>query len=86
MECPYCDLEGIRIRVHKHLMEEHTDVISIDEENALFIYECPECGEVGEAKAGIGSGDHDMMENFDNEIKMIVFDQLLNHLEGKHDY
>lgn len=87
MDCPYCGFEGGRMLVHNHLMEEHTDIITQDEEEPhLYTFECPECSMDREVYAGTGNEPPEVLEKFANEVYIMSFDQLLNHLESEHDY
>lgn len=73
--------------IHKHLMENHLDEIERSDENPReFVFSCPECDEVYRIEGGSGIETEETITKFKNEIKMMVFDNLLNHLENEHGY
>ncbi|MDY6776217.1 MAG: hypothetical protein SV253_09145 [Halobacteria archaeon] len=84
MECPYCDLEAIRMRVHRHLLEEH-DFLSerAGDDGGGYEFDCPDCGETAVIEPG-GLGGEEEAQKFDNEMRMMAVDRLLNHLQEEH--
>ncbi|MDY6779286.1 MAG: hypothetical protein SV760_01815 [Halobacteria archaeon] len=85
MDCPYCDVTGSRMRIHHHLMDEHPDAVENTDEPGIYSYSCPECGHTTEVEAGTGNEDEGT-DDFSNEVTMLAFDKLLDHLEKEHGY
>lgn len=77
MKCPYCVEEGSRMKIHKHLTERHKEEIK---QNGEYAYRCPECGET--TKIDVTKESQDFFE----DISVLSFDMLLDHLEEKHNY
>lgn len=73
--------------IHKHVMEVHTEEITRSEDDPrVFLFSCPECGEEYSVEGGPGVQSEETVDRFSHEIKMLVFDTLLNHLEDEHGY
>jgi len=86
MNCPFgdgCGFSGTRMSLHQHLMDEHADAVERD--GAEYVYACPVCGdETRIAPETVDEDDDDTLEGFGNEIRMLAFDAMLDHLEEEH--
>ncbi|MDY7081399.1 MAG: hypothetical protein SXQ77_03085 [Halobacteria archaeon] len=71
--------------VHQHMIDEHADVIEVGDDN-IYTYKCPVCGEEAQVRPGTGAETPEMLEKFTHDIKLTIFDKLLNHLEEEHEY
>jgi hypothetical protein len=87
--CPYCGLSGKRSVVHNHLAESHGDTLStrVDESTGYTYYTvtCPLCGESYEQVTRKSRRDPGFVAEYEYEIRLVVFDQLLFHLQGEHN-
>lgn len=77
MKCPYCGEKGSRMAIHKHLTEKHQGEIK---QGGEYAYKCPECGET--TKIDVPEGSQEFLE----DIAVLSFDMLLDHLEEVHNY
>ncbi len=88
MNCPYCDFQGPRGTVHRHLAEVHGErvVIRVDEERGRRYYgiTCPVCQAPYEHQVKPRNDDPEFLKEFDREIKLVAFDMLLYHVQGEH--
>lgn len=82
MDCPYCDRTEPRIRLHSHLVDDHPDAVESD--GTAYTLVCPsqECDETLTMDAGTAT--EEALEGFGNEVRMLAFDRLLDHLENEH--
>lgn len=87
--CPYCGEEGTRQEVHLHLVRAHGDELETwtDAETGRMHYRvaCPVCGDAYEHRVKPRSRDTGFLERFADEIRMVGFDMLLNHVEAAHE-
>jgi len=88
MDCPYCDVQGGRGEVHRHLAEAHGEkvTIAVDEERNRRTYEvrCPICDAPWERQIKPRYRDPGFIAEFEEEIKLVAFDMLLYHIQGEH--
>lgn len=86
--CPLCEFEQTRTEVHAHLVREHAEAVQTwtDGKTGRRRYRivCPHCGAVHEAQIKPRGRDPEFLDAFANEIRMVAFDMLLNHLEAEH--
>ncbi|HEX9696149.1 MAG TPA: hypothetical protein VGB64_07535 [Actinomycetota bacterium] len=88
MNCPYCDFEGARSVVHRHLADEHADRVTtrVAEETGRRFYEvrCPVCDAPWMREIKPRLRDPRFIEKFEEEIKLVAFDMLLYHIQAEH--
>ncbi len=88
MNCPYCNLQGSRGAVHRHLADAHSEkvMIRVDDERGKRFYgiACPVCGAPYEHQVKPRNADPSFLQEFDREIRLVAFDMLLYHLQGAH--
>ena len=88
MNCPYCDFQGARGAVHRHLADAHAErvVIRVDDEKGKRFYgiACPVCNAPYEHQVKPRNYDLGFLQEFDHEIKLVAFDMLLYHMQGEH--
>lgn len=86
MKCPHCDFSGHRMDLHAHLVDRHPEgvLIYVDEAQGKMVFEmaCPLCGEKAVETLKKRAA---MLEEYQREIRMVAFDLLLYHLQGKHE-
>lgn len=87
--CPFCDHSGTRREVHAHLTDTHPERLEVwmNHEDGRMRYRvaCPVCSDAYEHRIKPRSKDPNFLETYANEIRMVAFDQLLNHLEAEHE-
>lgn len=88
MTCPYCEFEGSRGAVHRHLADSHDDRVSIRVDDASgrrwYGIRCPICDAPWDREIKPRLRDPRFVETFDEEIKLVAFDMLLYHVQGEH--
>ena len=88
-KCPYCEFSGKRSEVHNHLAESHGDTLGsrVDEftGHTFYIVTCPVCGDSYEQVTKKARRDPSFVQEYEHEIRLVVFDLLLYHLQGEHD-
>jgi len=87
-QCPYCEFSARRSAVHSHLAENHADTLStrVDEYtgHTFYIVSCPVCGATYEQVTRKARRDPNFVSEYEHEIRLVVFDLLLYHLQGEH--
>jgi hypothetical protein len=87
-KCPYCEFQGKRSEVHSHLAHHHPDTLGlrVDEYtgHTFYIVTCPVCGDSYEQVAKKARRDPNFAREYEYEIRLVVFDLLLYHLQGEH--
>lgn len=86
MTCPWCDFEGAPRELHAHFGERHPDEVVFAERGTSRWYGigCPVCGERYEHVVKPRSRDPHFVAEFQNEIRLVAFDMLVNHLIAEH--
>ncbi len=86
MRCPYCSREGTRAELHRHLVEEHAEQVDFHqtEDRMFYAVRCPLCTFRLEQRVKPRWRDPEFLRQFQREITLVAFDQLLYHLEGVH--
>lgn len=88
MDCPYGDFQGKRGEVHRHLATEHSEKVTIRQDDPTgkryYGVACPVCGAPYEHIIKPRSRDPLFLQEFDAEIKLVAFDMLLYHMQGEH--
>lgn len=88
--CPYCEFSGKRSEVHHHLAESHPDTLGsrVDEftGHTFYIVTCPVCGAGYEQVTKKARRDPSFVSEYEYEIRLVVFDLLLYHLQGEHGF
>lgn len=89
-ECPYCTFSGKRFEVHQHLAEQHGDTLQVRKDeftgHVFYIVTCPICGASYEQITKKARRDPSFLLEYEYEIRMVVFDLLLYHLQGEHQF
>ena len=87
-KCPYCEFSGKRSEVHHHLADSHGDTLDrrIDEftGHTFFVVTCSMCGASYEQITKKALRDPGFVQEYEFEIRLVVFDLLLYHLQGEH--
>ena len=88
-KCPFCEFGGKRFEVHNHMAESHGEVLGVRVDDftghTFFVVTCPICKAEYEQVAKKVRRDPDFAREYEYEIRMVVFDLLLYHLQGEHD-
>jgi hypothetical protein len=86
--CPYCEFIGKRSEVHNHLAENHGDTLDtrVDEftGHTFYIVTCPICNASYEQVTKKAKRDPSFLQEYEFEIRLVIFDLLLYHLQGEH--
>jgi hypothetical protein len=87
-KCPYCDFEGKRSELHHHLSDVHGETLGsrTDEStgHTYYVVTCPVCGASYEQITKKARRDPGFVSEYEHEIRLVVFDLLLYHLQGEH--
>ena len=87
-KCPYCEFSGKRSEVHNHLAERHADTLGVRVDEftgyTFFIVTCPVCGASYEQVTKKARRDPNFVSEYEHEIRLVIFDLLLYHLQGEH--
>lgn len=88
MNCPHCDFGDARMKLHRHLVEQHLDRVMTEHDEATgkmrYIVACPVCGLKYQHAVKPRYKDPRFLEEYKSEIALVAFDQLLYHLEDQH--
>jgi hypothetical protein len=88
MRCPFCDVDGPRRQIHRHLVDQHGSVVetAADEQEGKMSYfiACPRCGGQIRHQVKPRWSDPSFLKEFEPEIRLVAFDLLLYHLEDAH--
>ena len=87
-KCPYCEFEGSRPQLHAHLAEQHGDTLGSRTDeftgHVFTVVTCPVCGDSYEQVTKKARRDPSFVSEYEHEIRLVVFDLLLYHLQGEH--
>jgi transcription elongation factor Elf1 len=88
VNCPHCDFEAARMKLHRHLVEAHLDRVTTEHDAATgkmrYVVACPVCGLKYQHAVKPRYKDPRFLDEFKAEIALVAFDQLLYHLEEQH--
>lgn len=86
MRCPWCGAAGTPRALHAHLAGAHREEVRVEERLGVPVYAvgCPLCGEAYEAPIKPRGRDPRFLEEFREEIALVGFDVLVNHLLAAH--
>lgn len=74
--------------MHSHLAQSHGDTLGmrVDEYtgHTFFTVTCPVCGDRYEQVTKKARRDPNFVSEYEFEIRLVVFDLLLYHLQGEH--
>lgn len=88
MRCPYCETDGPRRQIHRHLADHHGGAVTTKADAAegamSYVVVCPRCQ--GEIRQPVKPRwrDPGFLTEFEQEIRLVAFDLLLYHLEDAH--
>ncbi len=87
-KCPYCEFTGNRPQLHAHLAEAHGDTLGSRTDeftgHMYIVVTCPVCGDSYEQVTKKARRDPSFVSEYEHEIRLVVFDLLLYHLQGEH--
>lgn len=86
MRCPVCDHEATLRPLHKHLADTHPELVRFEERSGRRYYNvsCPQCGAGYEQAIKPRLNDPEFLVEYENEIRLVALDMLLNHMVGEH--
>lgn len=86
ISCPLCSFQGGARGLHTHLSQEHKEVVRIEQSGAKRYYEvrCPTCGVSHRQDIKPGYMDPAFIEGYEEEIRLVATDMLVNHIIGEH--
>jgi hypothetical protein len=84
--CPWCAWEGTPRELHAHLSERHPEAVQMGEREGRRFYavSCPSCGAGYEQQVKPRSRDPDFVREFEQQIRLVAFDMLINHIMAEH--
>jgi hypothetical protein len=87
MICPWCPFEGHPRALHAHLAETHPEAVVFEERIGRTFYgiTCPHCNDGYRHEIKPRGRDPGFVEEFNNQIRLVAFDMLVNHLLVEHD-
>lgn len=87
MRCPWCAWEGQARGLHAHLAEAHAEQVRVGETGGRRFYavECPVCGAAYQQGVKPRSRDPGFLEEFGEQVRLVAFDMLINHLMVEHE-
>lgn len=86
MNCPWCEFSGPLRPMHAHLAESHPEQVRFEVQGSRNFYaiKCPLCGEGYDQTIKPRLLDPAFLEEYQQEIRLVGFDMMLNHLVGEH--
>lgn len=86
MKCPCCTYEGSLRPLHRHLADNHPELVRFEDRSTRRVYalNCPVCGVGYEQTIKPRLNDPEFIAQYENEIRLVALDMLLNHLVGEH--
>ncbi|MFV2040121.1 MAG: hypothetical protein ACC660_07750 [Acidimicrobiales bacterium] len=86
MKCPWCDQDSSPRELHAHLGSVHADEVVVEDRGSTRVYSitCPTCGATHEQPIKPRLRDSGFLEEFGNEIRLVAFDMLINHMLAEH--
>lgn len=87
MRCPWCPYEAPVRGLHAHLARDHGDRIRVFARDDRQFYEvvCPYCGQSYDQRIKKAGPDDAFVTEFEQQIRMVAFDMLINHLLVEHE-
>ncbi|MHB1928566.1 MAG: hypothetical protein ACYDEN_02340 [Acidimicrobiales bacterium] len=87
MTCPWCGFRASLRLLQAHLVEAHPEQVAFERRGARQVYaiRCPVCGAGYDQTIKPRLDDPTFVEEFQQEIRLVAFDMLLNHLVGEHE-
>lgn len=87
MKCPWCSYDDSPRSLHAHLGDRHPEAVLVEERGRHTFYgiTCPVCGDGYEHVVKPRSRDPEFVEQFGQEIRLVAFDMLVNHLIAEHE-
>lgn len=86
MNCPWCSFAGTPRALHAHLAEAHPEGVRFEERvgRSFYALTCPVCGVGYEHQIKPRGRDPGFVEEYQNQIRLVAFDMLVNHLMAEH--
>ena len=87
MKCPWCETDAPIRQLHAHLAREHGEQIRTYQRADRQFYEvvCPYCGQSYDQRIKKAGADESFVTEFEQQILMVAFDMLINHLLVEHE-
>lgn len=86
VSCPSCSFTGSPRQLHAHFTIAHTEWVSFDKAGSKWTYSvtCPVCKEGYAQPIKAGRVGEEFLESYQDEIRAVATDVLLNHYLGEH--
>jgi hypothetical protein len=86
MQCPACEAQGFGYEgMHRHLATEHPELVEISSAGrSSYTVKCPLCDDVYRQAIKRGHPDADFIREYEDEIRLVGTDILVQHLIGEH--
>jgi uncharacterized Zn-finger protein len=87
VKCPWCPLEAAVRPLHAHLTQDHGDHIRVfaREDRQFYQVVCPYCDQPYEHRIKKAGLDDAFLTEFEQQIRMVAFDMLINHVIIEHE-
>lgn len=87
MNCPWCEFSGTPRALHAHLSEAHPEGVKFEDrgKRRVYVIECPVCGAGYDQTIKPRLNDPGFIEEFQDQIRLVAFDMLVNHLMAEHE-
>jgi hypothetical protein len=86
VSCPWCDFTGNTRSLQWHFDKDHPDMVTFPTRGSRSFYAvaCPSCGSAYEQEIKPRYNSPDFVEEYRNEVRLVAFDMLVNHLVAEH--
>lgn len=86
VSCPGCSFSGSPRNLHAHFTEVHKEWVTFNQVGPRWAYSvtCPVCGEGYTQPIRAGRAGEEFLETYQEEIRAVATDVLLNHYLGEH--
>lgn len=88
LKCPYCGMPGGIEAIHRHLCDAHTEHVTTTSDDVHgrmeYLVVCPSCGHACRHILRPRNRNPHFLAEFQPEIALIAFDQLLYHMLRTH--
>ncbi|MGC8513946.1 MAG: hypothetical protein ACP5P1_13080 [Acidimicrobiales bacterium] len=86
VHCPWCDFAGSSRSLQQHFDETHPDMVAFPTRGSRSFYAvtCPSCDSAYEQEIKPRYNYPGFLEEYRNEIRLVAFDMLVNHIVAEH--
>ena len=86
VNCPSDEFSGTPRALHEHFAAAHSDLVVIGNTGSKWYYDvtCPTCKDSYRQAIRPGGTDSEFTSDYEEEIRAVALDILLNHYLGEH--